>query len=145
MKQNNFLRVYMKSEQHRYSGQMGFGNKEEEEGESRWEWKDEENSSFQCGVCSSDHSAIACQCRSKCIYPHWMHFLIIHVFLFFPFKAAYHNGRIKWRKVWCIPSNSHASALCDSASCTHSLRFTHSHEHSSNHWINLTCIFIFLN
>lgn len=131
MKQNNLLRVYMKLEQHSYSGQMGFRNIEEGEGEgasSRWEWKDEENSSFQCWICSSDHSAIhtqqPCQCLSKHIYPHWTHFLVIHVLFFL--NTAYQNGRIKWGKVWCNPFNSHVSA-CDLASCTHSPTHARSH------------------
>lgn len=102
-------------------------------------------------LCSSDHSAIETQrprqCRSKCTYPNWMPFsrhTRFSIFVFFCFvflDTAYQNGRIKWRKVWCIPFNSHLSAFCDSASCTHSLTDSQS-QHSFTDLTSLVFFFL---
>lgn len=103
MKQNNLLRVYMKLEQHSYSGQMGFRNMEEGEGEGasskvgmkrRGKLKISVLDIFlQTTVQSklSDPVFPNTCALTECIFSSYM-------FCCF-YNTAYQNGRIKWRKV----------------------------------------------
>lgn len=102
MKQNNLLRVYMKLEQQSYLGQMGFqerggrGRVKEHLGGNE---KMRKTQSFQCWICSADHSAVETQrpfsVQIQIHVPSMKAYF--HHTLFFS-QTAYQNGRTKMEK-----------------------------------------------
>lgn len=113
MKQNNLFRVYMKLEQHSYSGQMGFGNTEErvrvKEHHLGGNEKTRKTQVFSAGYVlqttvqlklSHPVSVVPnAYTLTECIFSSYVFFVFFFSFFFSLLNTAYQNGRIKWRKV----------------------------------------------